>query len=375
MSTPSGRILFVDVARAAAVVFMIQGHTLQVLLGPEYQGGAIFNFWGYLRGLTSCAFLMLAGFSFVVATDRYWSDYRSASPRLRRRLARFGGFLLLGYAMRIPIRPVTQIGRVTGDQWQAFTAVDILQLVAVMLAALQALVWLAGTRRRLGLWALAGTAAIVLLGPLAWKVGWTSFVPVFFAAYLSSATGSLFPLFPWAAYILFGAALGAWFVARSGQEGTGDASVPFLTMGATLVVAAAILHRLPFSPYGAIEFWRISPNLFLAKAGSVLLVLAAAVRLTRSRSSVPRVVSILSRESLIIYFVHVCILYGSIWNDGLFQLIGPRLSVTATAGWAVVLSASMALLAYVWHECKQRSVHLPPLIRAGIAVALFYAIA
>jgi len=371
MSRSHDRILFVDLARAAAVVFMIQGHTLQVLLGADYQGEILFEVWLYLRGLTSCAFLMLSGFSFSLATDRYWSDYQAGSPRLRRRFTRFASFLVIGYAMRIPIRPLSQIGQMTAAQWQAFTAVDILQLIAVTLIALQVMVWLAGSRRRLGIWALGGAGAIVLLTPLAWRLNAGAFLPVVPAAYLSPATGSLFPLFPWAAYILAGAAVGAWFVTRPAP----DAARAFLIAGGTMVITGTMLHLVPLAPYGAIDFWTTSPNLFLVKGGSVLMLLSLAVRITGSRPALPRVVSVLSRESLTIYVIHVCILYGSIWNNGLIQAIGPHLGLAATAGWMAILIVSMALMAWAWHECKQRSGHLSALIRVGLAVGLFYAIA
>lgn len=368
------RILFIDVARAAAVLFMIQGHTLQVLLGPDHQGGALFDWWLYLRGLTSCAFLTLAGFSFAVATDRHWTDYCRPTSRLRRRLMRFGVFLLVGYAMRIPIRPLSDIGHMTLDQWRAFTAIDILQLVAVTLATLQVVVWLARTRQRLGAWAFGAAAAIVLLTPLAWRVHSGGFVADLLAAYLSTGTGSLFPLFPWAAYILFGAGLGVWFVTRAQPDPARDASRVFLLAGAGMLGAGILLHQVPLSPYGAIDFWKTSPNLFLVKAGSVLVMLSGAVRLTRWRSALPRPVSVLSQESLTIYVIHVCILYGSIWNDGLLKVVGPHLDLVATAGWVVVLTFAMLLVASAWHECKQRSGRLSALVRATLAVGLIYAI-
>ncbi len=398
MPETSRRLLFVDLARAVAVLFMIQGHTIAVLLGPEYQGGAVFNFWLYLRGLTSCGFLMLSGFSFSLATDRHWAEYTTPTLRLRRRFVRFGAFLLLGYAMRIPVRPLSKIGGISAEQWQAFTAVDILQIVAVTLAALQVLVWLAGNRRRLAIGAFAACSVVVLVTPFVWKVDWNALVPVAAASYMSTANGSIFPLFPWAAYILFGAALGAWFASdreqRAGARGSdaasggsllmsgvrrliapADGSRVFLGAGALMIAAAIVLNRVPLSPYGHIEFWATSPNLFLMKSGSVLLLLTPAVWLTRSRPSLPRLVSVLSRESLTIYFVHVCILYGSIWNDGLFQAIGPHLTLLPTLGWILFLAASMSLLAWLWHECKRASSQFSALIRAAVVLALFYAIA
>ena len=141
-----------------------------------------------------------------------------------------------------------------------------------------------------------------------------------------------------------------------------------------MIAAAVLLHRVPLAPYGPIEFWATSPNLFLAKGGSVLVLLSAAACLTRWRRTVPRAVSILSGESLTVYFVHVCILYGSIWNDGLYQAIGPRLGLAETAGWAAILIGSMALLAWLWHACKHASWEMSAAIRTALAVVLVYVI-
>ena len=374
MTTRPGRVPFIDLARSIAVVAMIQGHTLAVLLRPEYQINVIFGLWLYLRGLTSCGFLMLAGFSFAVATDRHWADYLTMTPRLRKRLVRFGAYLLLGYAMRIPVRPLTDISRTTAAQWQAFGAVDILQLVGVTLALLQGMVWLAGTRRRLAVTSLAATGAVVLLTPAVWAVDWTSTLPLFVASYFSIATGSLFPLFPWAAYILFGAALGTWFVIARQREGAFDASRPFFLAGGAMLAAGLVLSKVPFEPLGPTQFWTTSPNLFLAKGGAVLVLLSAAIRSTRSWTDTPRMATVLSRESLTIYYVHLAILYGSIWNQGMNQIIGPRLAFVPTLGWITILVGSMGLLAWVWHECKHKAGDLSTLIRATVAASLLYVI-
>ncbi len=40
----------------------------------------------------------------------------------------------------------------------------------------------------------------------------------------------------------------------------------------------------------------------------------------------------LAQESLIIYFVHICILYGSTWNPGIRRWIGPTLAPLSALG-------------------------------------------
>jgi hypothetical protein len=306
---------FVDLVRAAAVLFMIQGHALNVLLAPQYAGGPFFHTWVYLRGLTSCTFLMLSGFSFSLATIRRWPEYRVPGRRVYRRMARYLMLLVLGYCMRFPSRSLSGLSTISPDQWQSFAIVDVLQLVAVTLTALQVAVWLLESPRAFMTWSLGAAAVTVLVAPVVSHLGWGATAPIFLRAYLTSATGSLFPALPW-------------------------------------------------SPYGAIEFWTVSPNLFLAKAGSVLIGLAATIWLARGARALPRVVTALSRESLLVYLAHVVLLYGSAWTVGFSQSVGARLGPGPVLVWIAALLAAMSLLAWTWHECKRHLSNATRFVRA-----------
>lgn len=372
MSIPSpNRVLFVDLARAIAVLLMVQGHSLAVLLAPGYEQTVPFGIWVYLRGLTSCTFLTLSGFSFALATERHRADYLAPTPRLARRLARFGLFLLLGYAMRIPVKPLSQLSQVTAAQWQAFSAVDILQLVALTLFSLQFLAWIFRTPRRFAAAALGLAALVVVATPPVWDAA--GHAPLFLRSYLTNATGSLFPLFPWGAYCFLGAALGTWYV--SSPEASARSTRAFALGGAAMIAAGAAFRLSPLAPYGPTEFWTVSPNLFLVKAGAVLVLLAGAATATRRLRALPRAFTVLSRESLTIYFVHLCLLYGSIWNAGLFQIVGPRLGLSAAVASVTAMLIAMSALAWTWSEFKRRWREESALLRVCIAVAAIYAIA
>lgn len=361
-----------DLARAAAVLFMIQGHTLSVLLAPNLAGGPVGNAWLYLRGLTSCTFLILSGFSFSLATTRRWTEFRVPGRRVYRRLARYALLLVLGYGMRFPARSLASLSVVSPEQWQTFAVVDVLQLVAVTLTALQVAVWLTGSPRAFMAWASGAAAATVLVTPLISPAAWAASAPIFLRAYLTAATGSLFPALPWAAYVFFGAALGAWYTRPAPGPAAGDCATAFLLAGLGMVAGGTLLHALPWSPYGAVEFWAVSPNLFLAKAGSVLIALAAAIRAVRGVRALPRVITALSRESLLVYLAHVVLLYGSAWTVGLAQSVGPRLDSGPVLAWVVGLLAAMSLLAWTWYECKRHLSSVAFLVRAAAATLLLY---
>ncbi len=353
---------------------MVQGHTLNALLDPRYGGGVIGDAWLFLRGLTSCTFLALSGFSFVLATDRYWDEYRSPGRRVARRLARYAVLLVLGYGMRFPSRTLSGLWTAPPEQWKVFAVVDILQLVAVTLTLLQVATWLAGTRERLMWWAGAACVAVVAAAPFTWQPGWAAGLPPFVRAYLTAEAGSVFPAVPWAGYTFFGAAMGLWYVRQDKGVRNELGATALLRLGPALILAGVLFHQVPWAPWGDVYFWTISPNLFLVKAGSVLVLLAGAMRVTRRMTRLPRVVTALSRESLLAYLGHVMLLYGSVWTVGLGQSLGPRFGPAATFGWVVALLLLVSLASWTWHECKRQTAVLAASVRVALVVAVLYAV-
>ena len=106
--------------------------------------------------------------------------------------------------------------------------------------------------------------------------------------------------------------------------------------------------------------------------GSVCCLLALLAYLTRRIAIPQRAARSLAQESLTVYFVHVCLLYGSIWNVGLRQTIGANLAPLPTLGWACVLLVSMTLLGLSWNWHKKAAPMANRLVRTAIVVAIAY---
>src|ERR1700722_17946333 len=114
------RLVVVDFARVLAILFMVQGHTLDVLLAPVYRQGAVFQSWLYLRGLTAPMFFTLSGISFALSSMRHWERYSHFSPTLLRRLRRFAFFILLGYTMHLPVKSFHDFRYLDPAGWQGW---------------------------------------------------------------------------------------------------------------------------------------------------------------------------------------------------------------------------------------------------------------
>jgi surface polysaccharide O-acyltransferase-like enzyme len=368
---PTKRIVFLDLARAGAVLFMIQGHTIHQLLNPVYEDTPVFQAWLFLRGLTSCMFLLLSGFAFSVASDKYWDDLKRPSIRLWRRLVRFTFFLGLGYLIHFPMGRFAHLKFADAERWQSFLQVDVLQVVAVSLILLQALSTLLATRRQFAMASAATGGLIVLATPFFWSRSWAGDVPLWLASYLSSETGSNFPLFSWGAFLFLGAALGMAYTQRRAGRALDRTSVAFAGLGGILTVAGLVAFHLPINPFDVIDPWRAGPAIFTIRLGCVLLLLSGFVYVGRFIERLPQYVNALSQESLTIYVVHVAALYGSLWAPGLGELLG-RQGLLSTFAWIAALFASMAVLAWMWNWTKRHRPQLTWALRLAIAAGLIW---
>ncbi len=189
---------------------------------------------------------------------------------------------------------------------------DVLQLIGVTLIVLQLLVLVARTRRVFMVAAFAAAVTLIAASPAAWQTDWTMLMPLPLAAYFSPATGSLFPLFPWAAYVFVGAAAGLLYARWGAAHLVSFARWGMLAPGSLLIVAGMVV-------------WSGIPGDVAIRTGVCGLILGLIAIVSRHVSHLPHVFGAVAQESLVVYFVHLCIVYGSIWNPGLARFYGGRL--------------------------------------------------
>jgi uncharacterized membrane protein len=355
--TGLSRVVLVDIARVLAILFMVQGHALDVLLAPVYREGALFNFWLFLRGLTAPTFLLLSGFSFTLASVKYWDSYLVPSSRLLKRVLRFVSFIFLGYAMHLPVSSFRDLRWLDAAGWQSWMQVDVLQCIGLTLLVLQGLIFAARTLPRFAAAALSLSALITLTAPFAGRTDWVHHhISPWLASYLNTATGSLFPLFPWSAYVLSGAAMGYGWV-RWQNRAKISAGWIFAAGGLGLLGAGLAFNQIVIELYQGMDYWRTSPSLFLMRVGCVWLLLSLIAWALRGLSAAKLVlpekpIRSLAQESLTIYFAHICILYGSVWNIGLRQRLGATLTPASTFACIALLLISMTILGIMWNRFK-----------------------
>jgi uncharacterized membrane protein len=360
----SRRVIFIDLARALAVLFMLYGHALDALLDPRYRTGTWFDVWTFQRGLTSCLFLLLSGFAFSIATARHWALHLTPSWTIVRRAKRFALFILLGYALHFPVNRFVELRHIDPERLRLFLAVDVLQLIGVTFFGVQALVMLTRSRRAFMVASFLLALLVVALTPVVWGIDWPQMVPPTIAGYLSERNGSLFPLLPWSAYILVGAGLGQIYSRWGAIDLRRYANIGLIVPAVTVIAVGVLLDRSHVFGTGQWSF--IGPQ-FLVRTGSCLLMMGVMAHASARLAHLPHLFGASAQETLLIYFVHLCIVYGSIWNIGLVQRYGQTLGPGRMVTVVALLIASMAGLASYWNWCK----HARPRLARGTIVAVW----
>jgi uncharacterized membrane protein len=373
-ASPSPRYAFVDLLRAWAVILMIEAHVFNALLRSDLQQTTAFAVLTFLNGLVAPAFLFMAGFTFVLSAQRRSTDVHG----LGKRLGRLGALLLLAYALHLPFASLVQLfTQVDRAQLVSFLQVDILQAIAVSLLVLVVLMLVLRHPRSLGRATLVLTALVVLVTPIVWRYDFSDSLPLPFATYLNAAQSSPFPLFPWSAYVFAGAFTSQLFLAARSTESTRrlDATMAnVFCWGLLLLVLGPVVGSYLDRTYPRSTAWSPSPGSFAVRLGVVLIVLSAVWLWTRRVDRPSRVsgaLQIVGRESLLVYFVHLVIIYGWLFHlPWRAQVVGPTLSPLACSLVFVGVAGFTCCVAYGWHQAKARDRRVSRVAGYALAGAL-----
>jgi predicted acyltransferase len=324
------RVLSLDWLRGLGVLIMLQGHTFNSFARPDLQNHPVYIFSQFVGGMPAPIFLFLVGATLAFRLDRAGRLGLPAAARMRSALRRAAYLAAIAFAFRLQLWLFAW-----GNPWTELLRVDILNCMAFGIAVLSPVAALAPERRIT--WCAAAGLAIAAAAPLLTPLDWSG-VPWLIRNYIVP-NKAFFSFFPHAAYIAFGIAFGA--LLRCAAPAMDRIMQWAACLGLVLVVGAHYFSSLPFSIYPQSDFWLDSPGLILIRFGIVLLLVAAGFVWTAGRQ--PRTLGFMRRlgtNSLLIYWVHVELVYGR-W----FWFAKERLTIGQCCAVSLALIASMYWLA------------------------------
>jgi uncharacterized membrane protein len=382
-TTRGARIDFIDLLRGWAVVVMIETHVVNATLAADVMGGSFFQYLKFINGLVAPSFLFASGLSYAVATRRKAQEYLSFGKPLFKQLWRIVSIALIGYLLHVPIFSARRLfTEATDEQWQSFFQVDVLQCIAISLLVLQGFLLVLRSQPRLYLVTLAASITIIIVTPFVWETDFWSILPWPVAGYLNGIRYSLFPIFPWTAFLFAGAVTGHFFLEardrnarRSDQQGDTPFYRSLLWSGGSLVLLSYLIDIAFPGLRTRDDYWVISPAFVCLRLGIVMLLCAGAGFWTHTVHPKGRPFMLLfGRESLLVYVTHLLLLYGNFGSFNLTREVGRGFGYLEALLLTVFLVALMYGTSVLWSRTKATSPRLKhfAIVSTIAAVALTF---
>ena len=319
--TLSRRCDWIDQLRGWAVIVMIEVHVVNVWLHK----GMIPDWLNFLNGLVAPSFIMCAGYSLVLSTFRPDGTLRPFAPTAKR----LGFILLCAYALHAPgftLAEWTVLS--TPQKFRELFKIDVLQCIVFSLLILQGLARIIRRPMAYALAALALALGATWAAPHLWRMGvadgWWLPIRGLINGNTDRGVTALFPLFPWIAFAAFGSVLGALYRHFRVMPSEGRARwsetrwlVALTVLGGGLLVWGSLYAKewLWNGTFPASDAWRLHNTTLPSVAQRLGVVCAAGalmgwVEMVRSRWIGPNFVEAASRESLLLYMLHLNLIFG-----------------------------------------------------------------
>lgn len=348
------RWVLLDLARCLAIVLMVFAHVTDSLLDPAERLTTLGFVYSKFRGVTAPLFFLLSGWVFALTTSRDAEAYRHFSPELNKRLRRVALLVGWGYALTLPWWARGFPLHADPQVWHPFWSFGVLQCVGFSLLVGHLLWWALPGRKSFTAVCLGW---VVLVVPLAQSiqhvaVNWPA--PLRGILYAGPFNGG-FPLAPWSAYFMLGAAVGSLLSLR--PVSAGRIGALSLAGGAVSFGLSRLLHSEVAIAAQPAWAWAAMPSAFfhrLAMAG-VALALVSALVVALQLTQVPRALRIPSEHALTFYVGHMLMLWGMPGLNGLVTRLGTTRSFAECSVLTVLCLGGIWTLVWLIGTLRARS--------------------
>lgn len=335
------REVYIDAFRGLMALVMVQGHVFTALLSPTLQTNPLVIFQNVFHGSTAPGFLFASGF--VAGLPRAPLSLHASLRRAWRLLFILG----VGYFIHLPYFSFWKTLGASPVELAALFACDALQVIALTQLLVILLQGIAGVRWTL----LAGIVALIVIvvSPWIWAGNAADHVPAALGAYLDARSGSRFPFFPFAAFVLAGTVVGA-VIGRQEPHRRHRRQV----IAGVALLAGGWLLSFPLQPY--VDFWGPSPAYSLMRIGGLVLLLRFVEFVADRDWPGVAALALLGHETLQVFVLHLELLYGGVlWPAPALSPWAGQLGLAATAAVLLAMLPILFVAAWAWHRLKMRA--------------------
>ena len=346
------RLLFVDLHRGLVLLVMIEVHVFNAMLMPHIKSMWWFSQLNFINGLVAPSFLFISGFAFVLAGKKKLEEFRQFKFAFWRQIGRIGLIFLVGYSLHLPFLSLQKmLHNATPSEISGFMNVDILQCIAFGLLVLF-LLRLVIKKDSVYIWTLLLLGIFVVwVSPYFWNTNASHLLPAWLSNHFTRSDGSNFPLFPWLGFMFLGGVTCAYYLHT---QANGKTKIFFrnLSIAGLLFVVAGHLSMIEGF---FLQVNMLPPNyfFFILRLGYVLLILSACWFYENRIGLKENAVLDVSRESLIIYWLHLQIIFRKgVGGRNLQDFVGQSLNILEAVGVTLLLVIAMMFVAKYWHLFK-----------------------
>lgn len=282
---------------------MIHGHTLDALLSNFQKSSQFWIFWQNIRGFTAPLFLFASGIAFSISTLKR-KEYLYISKKFLERIRRIFFIIMLGYILHLPYFSLKKIlFELTFFDLNNFFNFDILQCIGTTILILQIIYFVSRNEKKFLKITLFITFLFFFLTIYLRKNDLN--LPLFFFKFFKDSN---FPLTPFSIYLFLGSFIGYFFLSYKKQK--------IFFFSALFSFLIFLIFKTFYFEIGMI-FFRIS---------ILSLISFLFLYLENKENKVLKILQIFGKESLIVYFGHLPIVYGWVINKGLREYFSGKLS-------------------------------------------------
>lgn len=353
-SKQSNRLLFIDLMRAYAILMMIQGHMIDSMIDPIYRdsGNFFFSLWDQMRGVTAPVFFFSSGtiFSYLLLRKNL---PLFENERFFKGSKRVFVLLLIGYVLRFNPRMIFSGSDFSFMTYQSSFAVDALHCIAIGLGLI-IISYVLHKVTRIYVWIFFIVFAFLAfyLYPNVMAYNWIDNYPIPISSYFTKEFGSNFPIIPWVGFVMWGALLGYLLSKKANLAFNNYFSLSILIVGITLHYYSGTFLGWIFNATGDENFNFILNNNFLFyHLGNSFIVLGV-LGLYSNNFKIPKIIASVGKKTMMIYVVHIFIIYGTGYNKGLYYYYGKSLNPTEAIAAAIAILAFFIALVYYWEKVE-----------------------